>query len=326
MGDLHVRTMIRCCLPVLLASLVLVGPPTAGADPLPPALLDLLDDVEEVGEQIIHDALEPLALDLTGLEPLTTVLDPLSLPEMADGAVGPGTRLLVRLPGVGAAMCTAGYVWRDELGRRYVGTAGHCLLDGDATATHGPGADFDASALEVFACIRECEFGGFLSESFRGDLVALGDVAYARQESPRGVDVGHDFGLVEVPAGVPVRATMPVFDGPFASGSLGTGDLVCHYGNGILAGEIWPTMGRAGIGLGASDTTFAFLGAVTPGDSGSAAQVCVPSLARGVVGTAAVGIVTHLDAAGVVGTTVAQAEAMARADAGLDLELVLGTP
>jgi hypothetical protein len=264
-----------------------------------------------------------MVVDLSDAEDRTTVVTPADLagPEQAVD-VGPGTHLLIDFPD-GTAGCTANYVWRSG-GKQYLGAAGHCFLDPDKVATHGPGADSGADVKEIMvrACVTGCNFGGISGFFLEGTTVELGEVAYARQ-SGEGGDVGNDFGVVEIPAGVPVRYHMPVFDGPRQpDGDLQTGDVVCQYGNGVGVGEVFPTMGRAGVGLFEDPDAFFFESASSPGDSGSAVQTCVPTAEDGLAGDAAIGILTHLTTIGVAGTTVEQAVLLAK-EAGLDLELVL---
>ena len=62
---------------------------------------------------------------------------------------------------------------------RYLGTAGHCFLPDNATATHGPSADFNAAGVKVSVCVAGCAFGGKLSRynELTGTYAALGAVA-----------------------------------------------------------------------------------------------------------------------------------------------------
>lgn len=266
-----------------------------------------------------------LAVDLTGADLDTTVISPaeLAAPEQAVD-VGPGTHLVIEIPKEGTFGCTANFVWADG-STNYLGAAGHCFLPPTATATHGTDADYDASGVKVFACVRECTNGGVTGFLVTGELVELGSVDYARQEETKGgKQVGFDFGVAEIPAGVGVRTEMPVFGGPETTGSLRAGDLVCHYGNGVGFGELYPTMGRTAVGLFEYEGAFFFEGLGSFGDSGSAVQTCVTDAEDGLRGDAAIGIFTHLTSIGLAGTTVAQAIDMAADDANLQLSPVLG--
>lgn len=262
----------------------------------------------------------PAILDLTGWTDLTVPAD-LSAPETAVD-VGPGSHLIIDIPDEGTFGCTANFVWTDG-STQYLGAAGHCFLPADRTADAGEGADYDTSGVTVRACASECTNGGFSGFLIEGTTVELGTVAYARQTGDGG-DVGNDFGIVEIPAGVAVRTTMPVFDGPTrADGTLTVGDAVCFYGNGVGVGEVFPTMGRTGLGLFEDAGAFFFESAGAPGDSGSAVQTCVPTAEDGLAGDAAIGIFTHLTSIGLAGTTDDQAVAMTARDTGINLELVL---
>lgn len=267
-----------------------------------------------------------LAIDLTGVELETTVVAPadLAAPEQA-GGIGPGSHLLIDFPDGGRAGCTANFVWSDG-NKRYLGSAGHCFLPPDEIATHGKDA-YNASGVTVSVCVSNCTNGGVSGFIVKGDLVELGKVAYARQESAGGLEVGHDFGVVEIPSDAShlVRPSMPVFDGPATTGSLQAGEVVCHYGNGVGFGEVFPTMGRAGVGFFEDRGAFFFEGVGSFGDSGSAVQTCVPTATDVLEGDEAIGIFTHLTLIGLAGTTVAQAIDMTAQDTNLDLSLVLGS-
>lgn len=261
--------------------------------------------------------------DLTGVTDLTTTVDAASVPAQATG-IGPGSHLLIEMDG-DLYGCTASYVFTDG-SRLLLSAAGHCFLPPESTATHGPGADWDPKDTQVRVCVAECSFGGQTGFLVEGTTVPLGPVAYARQaESADGEQVGWDFGVVEIPSALHdlVRTTMPVFGGPVEDGTLATGDQVCHYGNGIAVGEMWPTMGRTGVGLFAEDDAWYVASAAAPGDSGSALQTCTVG-DEGIEGVAAVGTLTHITTLGIAGTTNARSVEMAADDANLRLSIVLG--
>lgn len=271
---------------------------------------------------------------------ITVAPSELGTPERAAG-IGPGSRLVVTIPdgegGEVRAGCSANFVW-DDGSSLFLGTAGHCLMPEDRTATHGPGADWDASGVVARVCVSECSFGGLSGFVITGELVELGDVAYARQvrlecaddpvsgeEECSELAVGNDFGVVEIPQDLEdaVRSSLPVFGGPQVTEGGTAGDPVCHYGAGAGFGETWPTMGRTGVAAFSDDTSFVFEGAVMPGDSGSAAETCDASASGGLVGDSALGAITHITAAGNAGTAVERSALMAHCDADLDLDLVL---
>jgi hypothetical protein len=265
-------------------------------------------------------------IDLTPMTRATTVV-PLALvtPAMA-GNIGPGSHLVIEIPGAGTFGCTANFVWASG-GTRYLGAAGHCFLPEGTTATHGPGADYNASGVQVSVCVSNCSFGGETGFVLTGNLVSLGAVAYARQTAADG-DVGNDFGVVAIPAGLAsmIRAAMPVFGGPTTVESVTPGQPLCHYGNGVVVGETFLTMAR--VGIGASSTSRSWVGnlAAAPGDSGSAVVTCQISGTE-FHGRGAAGVLTHLgvgvgtEPGFVFGTTTGRAIAMGR-EAGLSLAVV----
>lgn len=262
-------------------------------------------------------------IDLSGAVDRTTTVQAASVPAQATG-IGPGSHLLVEMDG-GLYGCTASWVFTDGA-RLLLGAAGHCFLPDGVTATHGDDADWDPRDSHVRVCVSECSFGGQLGFFAEGTTVDLGPVAYARQEQePGGEQVGWDFGVVEIPADLHhlVRTDMPVFGGPAETATLDPGEQVCHYGYGVVVGEVWPTMARSGFGLLSDDEAWFAASPAAPGDSGSAVQTCTLG-AEGLEGLAAIGTLTHLTSLGVAGTTDQQSLAMAADDAGLLLEQVLG--
>jgi hypothetical protein len=268
----------------------------------------------------------------------TTVPAHLVLPEAARN-IGPGSAIIITIPDEGRFGCTANFVWQQGT-KLYLGAAGHCFLPADKKATHGAGADYDASGVGVQVCVENCE-GSLQTARLVGKLVTLGKVAYARQTNPAGdEDVGNDFGVVEIPAEAAhlVRAAMPVWGGPRGVAELESGTFGCHYGHGLVVGETFLTKARVGVG-GGSDKDF-WMGdfAGLFGDSGSALNACESDV-LGFHGTGAVGVLTHVGLSacpcdvnfkhlrvkaqhGVVfGTTVRRAIEMAK-EAGLTLSIV----
>jgi hypothetical protein len=278
-------------------------------------------------------------IDVTAFTDLTTTLAGPAALEAAE-KIGPGSALIITIPGEGRFGCTANFVWTGGK-KLYLGAAGHCFLPASMKATHGAGADYDASGVEVSVCTNNCD-GNFRSMTLVGELVRLGHVAYARQTDPTGTeDVGNDFGVVEIPDALAphVRRAMPVFGGPTGVDTLGQGEPGCHFGHGLVVGETFATKDRVGVG-GGSEPDFwlgDFAGAF--GDSGSAMVSCVQEGA-GFRGRGAIGVLTHLGLSvcpcdvnykkltikaqhGVVfGTTVSRAVDMAK-EAGLSLKVSL---
>jgi hypothetical protein len=273
------------------------------------------------------EAPKTLLLDLSDYEDQTvTYADVAHIPVPAAAVnIGPGSHLLMTMEG-GTYGCTANFIWSGTNGKTYLGAAGHCFVPPGKTATHGPGADYNPSGTTVRVCVASCNFGGESGFIITGQLVTLGPVAYARQ-TEGGVDLGHDFGIVEIPTSqaARVRPSMPVWGGPTTTETLSLGEVACHYGNGVGVGEVFPTMARAGVGMfGGAGITFGINSAAAPGDSGSAVSVCAQD-AGGLHGRGGVGILTHIGVGSgvVLGTTISQAKAMAT-QAGLTINVVTG--
>lgn len=252
--------------------------------------------------------------------------------------IGPGSAILITIPGEGRFGCTANFIWTDGK-KQYLGSAGHCFLPTVKKSTHGEGADYDASGVKVSVCVENCG-GNFRANLLVGTWVELGRIAYARQTDPTGTeDVGNDFGVVEIPAEAEhlVRPSMPVWGGPTGIQEFEYGKYGCHYGNGLGVGEVFLTKARVGL-AGGSDRDYwmgDFAGAF--GDSGSGIVTC-ESDGLTFHGQGASGVLTHLGVAvgdvkyknlkmkaetGVIlGTTMRRATEMAT-EAGLKLSVVL---
>lgn len=325
----------QSCMAVLVAVLFACGDAPSG-----PTGSDLAPPVEPSPLTVSDMELERPRVDVTDWEDARTVL-PIHLitPEAAED-IGTGSAIVITIPDEGRFGCTANFVWEGR-GRRYLGAAGHCFLPGDRKATHGPGADYDASGVVVEVCVADCE-GNFQTNLLLGTWVRLGPVAYARQTDESGLEqVGHDFGVVEIPREVRdlVRLAMPVWGGPSGVETLEMGDVACHYGHGLGVGEVFLTKARSGIGGGSDEIAWMgdFAGAF--GDSGSGIVGCA-SDGLGLHGQGAIGVLTHLGVQvcpcevdvedqtftaqqGVIfGTTIARAIEMA-GEARLKLSLVL---
>lgn len=271
-------------------------------------------------------------IDETEILPLHLVT-----PEAARN-IGPGSALLITIPGEGRFGCTANFIWKDG-SKTYLGSAGHCFVPADKRATHGAGADYDASGVVVQVCVEGCE-GNFRSSQLVGKFVTLGQVAYARQTDATGEEqVGHDFGVVEIPTALLplVRASMPVWGGPTGVKEFAFGAYGCHYGNGLGVGEVFLTKARVGLSGGSDEISWMGDFAGAPGDSGSGIVTC-ESDGLGFHGKGASGVLTHLGVGtgevkhknlkivaehGVIlGTTMRRSVEMAR-EAGLNLSVVL---
>jgi hypothetical protein len=270
-------------------------------------------------------------VDLTAALDLRTIL-PLELVTPAAASnIGPGSAIVITIPDEGRFGCSANFIWRAG-GRRFLGSAGHCFIPEALKATHGAGADYDASGVVVEVCIENCD-GNFNINLLVGTWVRLGKVAYARQADAEGTGVGNDFGVAFIPREFQdlIRTALPVWGGPSGTHVLQLGDLGCHYGHGLLVGELMPTKARSGVGGDSDDAAWMGDFAAAFGDSGSGMVACEPD-GLTLSGRGAVGVLTHIGvsvdpesgAHGVTfGTTMSRAVEMAR-EANLRLELVDG--
>jgi Subtilase family/Fibronectin type III domain len=261
--------------------------------------------------------------------------------------IGPGSTLLTNFidPADGleyVGICTAAFIFRDtNTGKVYLAAAGHCFVGPDATSSHGPDANWDRDLTRrVRVCVSTCIGGasGLVSaaslDMYPGTTRDLGELAYARQTLD-GVDIGNDFGIVEIPPALhdEIRTDLPVWNGPSTADPLllEGGEFLAQYGNGIGVGEVFPTKARMGIGAGISGGSWLAAMASSQGDSGSAvvgAEATVGT-ASSVDGLAPLGMLTHLSCCliagnpyNTAGTTLTRALEMAREDAGIDLELI----
>ncbi|HUR69076.1 MAG TPA: hypothetical protein VM370_07500 [Candidatus Thermoplasmatota archaeon] len=235
--------------------------------------------------------------------------------ERATG-IGPGTHLLIDMDGQTFG-CTAGWVFRDATSY-YLSTAGHCLIPEGTSATHGAGHDAATDSV-VRACIDACTFGGQSGFLLTGTTVALGPVAYARQ-SAGGVDIGNDFGLVRIPASlVPqLRFSLPGWGIATSARDMRAGETTCYYGAGAAVGETFATMARSGVAIGTgADGSWRMAAPSAVGDSGAAVAICTPG-----ADIAAAGVLTHLAAGTIAGTTLGKGAALAT-EAGLHVAPVL---
>jgi hypothetical protein len=322
--EAQMKLQLRLAATLGLALALVLAAPSTGS-----STTETDSDVEVVQTEI----------DLTAEVDQSLTIPPEVLTPEAARNIGPGSALVITIPGEGRFGCTANFVWNGG-GKRYLGSAGHCFLPGSKKATHGEGADYDASGVEVRVCVEGCE-GNFRTMLLVGKFVTLNGVAYARQTDPTGTeDVGNDFGVVEIPRAFAdlVRPSLPVFGGPDGADTLKPGAFGCHYGHGLVVGETFVTKARVGVGGGGDEQFWMgdFAGAF--GDSGSGLVKCEPEGAT-FKGQGAVGVLTHLGLAvcpckvnfkkrtveaqqGVIfGTTVARSVELAR-EAGLSLSLV----
>jgi hypothetical protein len=239
------------------------------------------------------EALPPLKVDL----PPAPELPVLPGEGPCTGLIRPGAPLIINR----AFLCTMNWVFADDAGALYVGTAGHCLPPG-------------WNQLETFG--------------LAGDF---GDQAFDINDG-----LGHDFGLIRIdPAfDAHVDPTLCHWGGPSHQANLLSVEAfpamrrespALHYGWGYQWGGSADTRPRAGslIPTDIDDTWELIAAEVTPGDSGS------PLMSFD--GGAAL-IITHsilapspappLGSGVGAGTRIDQAIALADAGAGLRLHLV----
>lgn len=161
----------------------------------------------------------------------------------------PGVRPggIVRTPH--SSYCTMNFVFKDRRGNRYIGTAGHCVIDPSASETwvkgSGPiASDFDGKRIGEFVFAHVIEAGG------------------------RPV---HDFALARLDPGVPVDPEMCAFAGPVGINS-DTAELaptaLNFYGHGQGISEAAPARSAVANGTPNKRTLYAF-GPGMLGDSGS---------------------------------------------------------
>jgi len=269
----------------------------------------------------------------------TETVSPSAVPERAEG-VRPGSQLFISFPGGTTAGCTANFVWRDAGGSGggdlYIGAAGHCFLpegaNASANAQRAAESDdevFDVSQLSVEIC-TDCTVGGYAGlVGLGGRTVELGEVVYARQALPDGSQVGHDFGLVRIPdaAGDLVDPSLPQWGGPdgVLSGAAPEGSPVNQYGAGVGNGEVYPTQGSSGVSFGEFGTPESWYAGIraSPGDSGSPLVQTETDVES--PGGPAAGILTHITAIGVAGTTMSRCKQMPLED-GVDLDVEVVQP
>ncbi len=240
---------------------------------------------------------------------ITTVPAANSAIPLATG-IGPGTRLIITFDSIPGTVygCTANYLWSSSQGL-LLGSAGHCFIPEDPeTGDPIP----NPGAAHVKACLNGCFFGGQTGFIVQGTLSSDLPVVYARSNGP-----GDDFGLVKIPSGhcSSVTPSMPVWGGPNDIRDVTLGLPVVFFGNADGLGEVFATMGRAGVGVGTFDGEWLADAPSAPGDSGAAVNV-VNSLSPSIGGLApgaAGGILTHLvvDLGFVAGTSVGKAQEMA---------------
>ena len=160
-----------------------------------------------------------------------------------DGRDQPSTK-----PGNNTVTCTFGFTFRGSNGKRYMSTAGHCVLFRGSTNIEGekvwPSGTGPVAETKFYRPV-----GRFVYAVFSDSM---------------------DFAIIELFPGVKARAQMCHFGGPTA---LNRDDVIApgvlhHYGNGIVLGQILPARSAVAAGTGDPDSAFAW-GTAILADSGS---------------------------------------------------------
>lgn len=183
---------------------------------------------------------------------------------------------------------------------RYIGTAGHCILESDGETSWAPGQG---------------------PEARDEDDNRIGEFAYAVLEDPK------DFALIRIDPQVPASPEMCHWGGPTGinedRGSQPT--VLRHFGRGLVLGDVQPARTAVALGTPHPDHVYA-QGAAIFGDSGSGI-IGDDGRAVGVIVTIGLhfgGIGTNGVDAGFVGIT-RLAPQVARAEEVLGLDLRLET-
>jgi hypothetical protein len=229
------------------------------------------------------------------------------IPVPAAAPVGTGTCPGVR-PGAivnsDAGQCTFNFLFNGTDGRRYMGTAGHCIL-GESPIGGDVGEESWAP--------------GTGPEATDGEGNRIGEFAYAILQDPK------DFAVIRLDPGVGASPQMCHFGGPTGTNTdTGSAPVVLnHFGNGLGVGSVLPARSALALGMPDPDHVYA-AGAVVPGDSGSGiissdgravGVIVTTGLHTGAIGTGG------LDAGSMGITRLAPQEARAEQVLGIGLDL-----
>ena len=147
--------------------------------------------------------------------------------------------------------CTFNFLFAGSDGRRYIGTAGHCIL-GDSPV----GGDVGEQSWAP----------GTGPEARDGDGNRIGEFAYAILQDPK------DFALIRIDEGVAADPQMCHFGGPTGINSdtpgLDSPTVLHYFGNGLAVGSVVPARSALALGMPDPDHVYAE-GLVVPGDSGA---------------------------------------------------------
>jgi hypothetical protein len=147
--------------------------------------------------------------------------------------------------------CTFNFLFEGGDGRRYIGTAGHCIL-GDSPVGGDVGEESWAP--------------GSGPAAYDSTGARIGEFAYAILQDPK------DFALIRIDAGVASDPQMCHFGGPTGINSdnpgLDSPTVLQIFGNGLGVGTVLPARSMLALGMPDPDHVYA-QGVVVPGDSGS---------------------------------------------------------
>ncbi len=210
----------------------------------------------------------------------------------ACGGIRPGSPVLTPV-----GQCTLNFLWKGSDGRSYIGTAGHCLLEGSS------------QTQAVFA-------PGQGPAARDGSGHRIGEFAYGA------LDEVADFALIRLDPGVPASPEICRFGGPtgMAVGPVPALTPLHHVGRGSLTGSLVPA--RTQLAVDGDDIrVLTGLGVASAGDSGSPV-VSLDGKAVGVV--VATGPALPLAPTGLLVFSMRIAPEMGRASAamGIAFELV----
>lgn len=138
--------------------------------------------------------------------------------------------------------CSFNFLFNGSDGRRYIGTAGHCLVAEGKESKWAPGT---GPAIKV-------------------EGKTVGHAAYGILKGER------DFGLIRLNDGVKASPQMCHFGGPTAmdTGRISGPVVLEHYGNGVVVSSLAPA--RTSIAMNTNDPdVVTAIGLATFGDSGS---------------------------------------------------------
>jgi hypothetical protein len=255
----------------------------------PPRVLVLfdasaVDDAPGAVANLVRVPVEVVAVDVTpdigspADEPLPEIV-----PDACLGTISPGARI-----DTDKGRCTANFVFEDENGVVYLGSAGHC---------HG----------ELGSSVSIPTVGGI------GDVVFIVDKG-----------MGHDFALIRLHDHVleHVNPAMCHWGGPTTDeGSADHYEVLQHYGFGLGYGANQLTRAREGVAWGENDVRFAYVATTMGGDSGAAVRH-ENGAAIGIhthsIGAAGVGLPAGFG----YGTVLEHAITLAEADLQVELTLV----